>query len=73
MEVVAPSSAPMLVMVARSGTVRVFTPSPAYSITRPTPPFTDSTRSTSKITSLAETQGFSLPFSSTFTTSGQVI
>ena len=40
MEVVAPSSAPMLVMVARSGTVSVATPSPPYSMILPTPPFT---------------------------------
>ena len=39
-DVVAPSSAPMLVMVARSGTVRVLTPSPEYSKILPTPPLT---------------------------------
>ena len=41
MEVVAPSSVPMLVMVARSGTDRVLTPAPPYSMTLPTPPLTD--------------------------------
>ena len=40
-DVVAPSSAPMFVIVARSGTLRLLTPSPQYSITLPTPPFTD--------------------------------
>ena len=38
-EVEAPSSAPMLVMVARSGTDRDLTPSPVYSMILPTPPF----------------------------------
>ena len=60
-EVVAPSSAPMLVMVARSGTERVLTPSPVYSIILPTPPFTVILRKTSKITSFAATYGFNLP------------
>ena len=51
----------MLVMVARSGTDRVFTPSPAYSTILPTPPLTVIWRSTSRITSLADTHGLSLP------------
>ena len=59
MEVVAPSSAPMLVMVARSGTVSVATPGPPYSMIFPTPPFTVNKRSTSKMTSFAETQSCS--------------
>ncbi len=37
-EVVTPSSAPMFVIVARSGTERVLTPSPPYSMTVPTLP-----------------------------------
>ena len=41
MEVVAPSSAPILVIVARSGTVSEDTPSPAYSTIFPTPPLTE--------------------------------
>ena len=72
-EVVAPSSAPILVMVARSGTVRVFTPSPAYSIIFPTPPLTLIFRRTSRITSLALTQGESWPESSTFVIEGILI
>ena len=35
MEVVAPSSAPILVMVARSGTERLATPAPPYSMIVP--------------------------------------
>ena len=73
MEVVAPSSAPMLVMVARSGTVRVLAPSPPYSIILPTPPFTLSFCSTARITSLAETQGESSPVSSTFVMLGMLM
>ena len=55
MEVVAPSSAPMLVMVARSGTLRVETPSPPHSMIAPTPPLTDRMRRISRLTSLAVT------------------
>ena len=40
MEVVAPSSVPMLVMVARSGTDRLAMPSPPHSMIAPTPPLT---------------------------------
>ena len=69
-EVVAPSSAPMLVMVARSGTDRVLTPSPAYSTILPTPPLTVIWRRTSRITSFAETHGDSLPVSVTRTIFG---
>ena len=57
-DVVAPSSAPIFVIVARSGTDKVFTPSPPYSIILPTPPLTLIMRRTSKITSFAETHGF---------------
>ncbi len=63
MDVVAPSSAPILVMVARSGTVREATPGPAYSMTLLTPPLTLSSCSTFRIMSLADTQGGSFPFS----------
>ena len=55
MEVVAPSSVPILVMVPRSGTDRVATPSPPHSIIAPTPPLTDRIRSSSRDTSLAVT------------------
>src|SRR3972149_5112308 len=61
MEVVAPSSAPMLVMVLRSGTLSEATPSPQYSKILPTPPFTLRRRSSSKMMSLAATQGCSRP------------
>ena len=39
----------MFAMVARSGTVSVFTPSPMYSMTLPVPPLTLSRRSTSRM------------------------
>src|SRR3989338_2536921 len=71
-EVVAPSSAPIFVIVALSGTERLFTPSPPYSITLPTPPFTVILLNSSNITSFAETHGFSFPFSFTSTTFGYV-
>ncbi len=61
MDVVAPSSAPILVMVARSGTERFLTPSPPYSRILPTPPLTESRRRICRITSLAPTHGGSLP------------
>ena len=72
-EVEAPSSAPMLVMVARSGTDRVLTPSPPYSMILPTPPLTLSRRSTSRITSLAATKGRSRPVRLTRTIFGMVM
>ncbi len=67
---VAPSSVPMLVMVARSGTERVATPGPAYSNALPTPPFTLRRRSSSRMTSLALTHGRSAPVRCTLTTRG---
>jgi hypothetical protein len=70
MEVVAPSSAPIFVIVALSGTVRFSIPSPAYSIILPTPPFTLIILSTSSIISFADTHGFNLPVKTTFTTEG---
>ena len=54
-DVVAPSSAPILVIVALSGTDKVLTPSPVYSIILPTPPLTVILLRTSRITSLAVT------------------
>ena len=53
MEVVTPSSAPMLVIVARWGTERLATPSPKYSNTLPTPFLTVHRRKSSSITSFA--------------------
>ena len=70
MEEVAPSSVPMFVMVVRSGTVSVSTPGPVYSNTLPTPPFTESRRSISRMTSFAVAHPESSPSSRTFTTSG---
>ena len=61
MDVVAPVSVPMLVMVALSGTLRAFTPDPKYSRILFTPPFTLSFLRTSSITSFAETKGESSP------------
>ena len=55
MEVVAPSSVPILVMVARSGTDNPAMPGPPHSITWPTPPLTERSRKTSKLMSLAVT------------------
>ena len=72
-DVVAPSSAPIFVMVALSGTDKVLTPSPEYSITLPTPPFTVKRRRTSRMMSFAATHGLSLPTRLTFTTFGIVM
>lgn len=71
-DVVAPSSAPMLAMVARSGMDSVSTPGPVYSITLPTPPLTVRRRSSSRITSLAATPRLSRPVRRTLTTLGQL-
>ena len=65
MEVVAPNSAPMLVMVARSGTVRVAAPGPPHSMMAPTPPLTERISRIFSAASLAETKGFNFPVSST--------
>ena len=73
MDVVAPSSVPMLVMVARSGTDRVRIPSPPHSIMAPTPPFTDKIRRISRLTSLAVTKERSLPVRFTLYIFGMVI
>ena len=69
-EDVAPSSAPILVIVALSGRVRLLIPSPPYSNTFPTPPFTVCCLSTSRIMSFALTPARSFPCSFTWTTSG---
>ena len=63
----------MLVIVALSGTERVLTPSPPYSNTTPTPPFTVNLLRTSRIISLAATILFNLPVSSIFITFGVLI
>ena len=73
MEVVAPSSVPILVMVARSGTDNPAMPGPPHSITCPTPPLTERSRRTSKLMSLAVTKGRSAPVSSTLMTLGMVM
>ena len=73
MDVVAPSSAPILVIVALCGTDKLLTPSPQYSNTFPTPPFTEHFLNTSKIISFEDTIYGSLPFKLTFTTFGALI
>ena len=65
MEQVTPSSAPMLVIVARWGTVSVPTPSPKYSTMQPTFPFVERISSIFRMMSFAETQFRSFPVSST--------
>ena len=69
-EVVAPVSVPMFVMVPLSGTESVFIPGPVYSNTLDLAPFTPILRKTSRITSLAETKFGRLPVRKTFTTCG---
>ena len=54
------------------GAIRVATPDPAYSSTHPTLPWVVKSSSTFKITSLADTHGFSRPVSTTRTTRGMV-
>ncbi len=71
---VAPSSAIMLAIVARSGTLRSAVPGPVNSKTLFLPPRTLRRRSSSRITSLAWTQGRSSSLSRwTSTTSGHAI
>ena len=73
-DVVAPSSAPIFVIVALSAVSRSSTPMPPYSIIFPTPPFTVSLFRMVKITSIAVTHGLcSLPVSLTSITSGIII
>ena len=55
----------MFVMVARWGTVRLAVPGPPYSKMRPTPPLTLSRRKSSRMMSLADTQGGISPVSTT--------
>ncbi len=69
-EVVAPSSVPMLVIVVRSGTDSVSTPGPVYSSTLPTPPLTDRRRNSSRMTSLAVAHSGNSPSRRTLTISG---
>ena len=70
MDVVAPISAPILVMVARSGTSSVAAPGPTYSYTLPSPPLMVTLRSISRMTSLALTPGWSFPVRLTLMTLG---
>ena len=71
MDVVTPHSAPILVMVARSGTVSELAPSPPYSKITPTFPLVVKISSTLRIKSLAETHGDSFPDKLMRTTFGQ--
>ena len=66
----APSSAPMLQIVARSVNERSLKPSPVYSTILLTPPFTDNSCRIFKITSFADTQGALRPVSLTCKTDG---
>ena len=68
--VVTPSSAPMLVMVARCGTVREATPGPKYSTMEPTLPLVVRIESKCRITSFAAHHGPSLLVSFTPITFG---
>ena len=71
---VAPSSAIMLAIVPRSGTLRSAVPSPVNSKILFLPPLALSWRSSSRMMSLAWTQGrASVPVRCTSTTSGQAI
>ena len=68
--VVSVSSAPMFAIVMRCAATRLGRPGPPYSKILPAPPFTDSRRSSSRITSFAVTHGRSSPVSQTRTTAG---
>ena len=70
---VAPSSRIMLQMVARWGTDRVATPSPSKRYARLIPPLTVIRRSISRITSFADTHGWSSFSRTTLTTAGHCI
>jgi hypothetical protein len=70
--VVSVSSAPMLAMVMRWAASRLARPGPPYSKIFPLPPRTPSRRSSSRMTSLAVTHGWSSPASHTLTTAGMV-
>ncbi|KYC46678.1 MAG: hypothetical protein AMQ74_01769 [Candidatus Methanofastidiosum methylothiophilum] len=69
-EVVAPSSVPMFVIVALSGTDRPLIPFPVNSNILFTPPLTDKSLKSSKITSFAEVQSESSPSRHTSIMSG---
>ena len=73
MDVVAPSSVPMFVIVARSGTDSAAIPGPPHSMIAPTPPLTDRMRSSSRLMSLAVTNGRSVPVRLTLNIFGMVI
>ena len=60
-EVVAPISAPILVMVPRPVALSEATPGPKYSTIAPVPPFTVSSPATRRITSLGAVQPSSAP------------
>ena len=70
MDVVAPSSAPMLEMVALAGISRSFTAGPVYSYTFPSPPLMDTRRSISRMTSFVLHPGFNSPVNLTLTMRG---
>ncbi len=72
-DVVTPHSAPMLVIVARSGTLSVFIPAPPYSKTQPTLPLVVNISSTLRTTSFAATHGLSFPVRLILITFGYVI
>jgi hypothetical protein len=63
----------MFVIVARSGTDSVSTPSPPYSTMEPTFPLVVRISRSLRMTSLAATQGWSAPVRFTFTTRGYVM
>jgi hypothetical protein len=65
MEVVAPTSAPMLEMVAMPVQLRVSTPGPKYSMMEPVPPRTVSSPARRRMTSLGAAQPLSSPVSRT--------
>ena len=62
----------MFVIVARSGTDKVFTPSPPYSKIQPTFPLVVKISSILSTTSFAEHHGLSLPVKFILITFGQV-
>ena len=70
-EVVAPTSAPMLQIVALPVALMVSAPGPKYSTMAPVPPATVSSWATSRITSLGDDQPDSDPVSCTPMSFGQ--
>ena len=69
---VTPSSAPMFVIVARSGTLSVFTPGPVYSTIQPTLPLVERIERSVRMTSLAPANGCRRPARRTWSTFGHV-